>query len=517
MTAQDWAYCADLLSRGAFEELFLRSFGPTTDRDRAVRRRHCGSRTKRGTGPRLGCRSLARPGRRAGRRGRGARAAGPSGNTARPPRAVQVDDGVALLLAFAQLLVARQAGDMKAVEAAYAVLVEHDPQGPFGTFARYEMGSLFLWQGSDQLGDRHLHQALKQATAQSLNAIALRCVGRLAILHCSAGRVSLAEDLIGQGTTLLEAHPWIPESFRVAYHLGAAEVAMMRGDQDLHSRFIRLVDAELAPKADPALSCMTALIQTKALQTAGRYAEAHQLLQTNPGRQLPAAWLLGPGRRSCSWSCRHRWATATTSSPSWNASPRPTRPPPTEPCWRWPERTCRPATDAANRVVRRIITSHHAPPLPVLIETMLLSAELAAAEHQETTAVEAATAAVQLASSERIILPFIAASPRLSGVLERHPALSKLWPAPLDDSGGQGQWAPELPAEREDMALAEPLTQREVSILNWLTTTLTMAEIAAELNVSTNTVKTHVAAIYRKLEAANRREAMTRGRQLRLI
>jgi LuxR family maltose regulon positive regulatory protein len=46
---------------------------------------------------------------------------------------------------------------------------------------------------------------------------------------------------------------------------------------------------------------------------------------------------------------------------------------------------------------------------------------------------------------------------------------------------------------------------------------MTMAEIAAELYVSTNTVKTHVAAVYRKLEATNRREAIVRGRQLHLI
>ena len=74
-----------------------------------------------------------------------------------------------------------------------------------------------------------------------------------------------------------------------------------------------------------------------------------------------------------------------------------------------------------------------------------------------------------------------------------------------------------LPANREDQAPTELLNQREVSILNRLTTTLTMAEIAAELYVSTNTVKTHVAAVYRKLEATNRREAIVRGRQLHLI
>ena len=74
-----------------------------------------------------------------------------------------------------------------------------------------------------------------------------------------------------------------------------------------------------------------------------------------------------------------------------------------------------------------------------------------------------------------------------------------------------------MPATSEDKALAEPLTKRELSVLSYLTTTMTMAEIAAELHVSTNTVKTHVAATYRKLEVQNRREAIARGRQLHLI
>ena len=135
--------------------------------------------------------------------------------------------------------------------------------------------------------------------------------------------------------------------------------------------------------------------------------------------------------------------------------------------------------DAASQVVRRIVTSHHAPPVPVLIEALLLTAEIAATQGQETTAVEAATTAVQLAAAEQMVLPFIPAGPRLHPLLHRHPALINLWPAPLDDA--PARWARELPTDREHKQLAETLTEREISILNWLTTTMTMAEIAAEL------------------------------------
>jgi LuxR family maltose regulon positive regulatory protein len=424
--------------------------------------------------------------------------------------------GSAVLYAFASLLVARQDGDAKRLEEAAAVLVDHDGQGAFGTFALCERGSLHLWQGSDTVAESLLQQALKQATAESLHAIALRCLGRLAIAHCTAGKVTLAGEFLNQGAALLQAQPWIPEEFRVAYHLGGAEVALMHGDLDLYSRFLRLVDAALAPKTDPALSYMQALIQAKAYQSAGRYVEARDILLTDTGRELPSDWVLriradilllelqaqmGKPHKTVERLETLARVNESMSSRGLLGVAR--------------AQYAARDVDAASQVVRRIVTSHHAPPVPVLIEALLLTAEIAATQGQETAAVEAATTAVQLAAAEQMVLPFIPAGPRLHPLLHRHPALISLWPAPLDDA--PARWARELPTDREHKQLAETLTEREVSILNWLTTTMTMAEIAAELYVSTNTVKTHVAAVYRKLEATNRREAIVRGRQLHLI
>ena len=65
--------------------------------------------------------------------------------------------------------------------------------------------------------------------------------------------------------------------------------------------------------------------------------------------------------------------------------------------------------------------------------------------------------------------------------------------------------------------LPDPLTQREQAVLRFLPTSMSTAEIADELCLSVNTVKTHLAAIYRKLPASRRREAVQRARQLELI
>jgi LuxR family maltose regulon positive regulatory protein len=54
-------------------------------------------------------------------------------------------------------------------------------------------------------------------------------------------------------------------------------------------------------------------------------------------------------------------------------------------------------------------------------------------------------------------------------------------------------------------------------MLRYLASTLSNPEIAAELYVSVNTVKTHQRAVYRKLGATGRREAVRRARTLGLL
>jgi LuxR family maltose regulon positive regulatory protein len=65
--------------------------------------------------------------------------------------------------------------------------------------------------------------------------------------------------------------------------------------------------------------------------------------------------------------------------------------------------------------------------------------------------------------------------------------------------------------------LVEALTEREQVVLRYLASTLSNAEIAAELYLSVNTVKTHQRMVYRKLGADGRRDAVRRAKQLGLL
>jgi LuxR family maltose regulon positive regulatory protein len=61
------------------------------------------------------------------------------------------------------------------------------------------------------------------------------------------------------------------------------------------------------------------------------------------------------------------------------------------------------------------------------------------------------------------------------------------------------------------------LSSAELSVLRLLRSALSQREIASELNLSFNTIKTHTRNIYRKLGVAERTEAVTRARDLSLI
>jgi len=65
--------------------------------------------------------------------------------------------------------------------------------------------------------------------------------------------------------------------------------------------------------------------------------------------------------------------------------------------------------------------------------------------------------------------------------------------------------------------LAEPLSARELDVLQLLATHLSGREIAQELGISPNTARTHIKNIYGKLNAHDRGEAVERARALELL
>jgi LuxR family maltose regulon positive regulatory protein len=65
--------------------------------------------------------------------------------------------------------------------------------------------------------------------------------------------------------------------------------------------------------------------------------------------------------------------------------------------------------------------------------------------------------------------------------------------------------------------MVEQLTGRELSVLRLLPSALTPREIAVELYLSLNTIKSHTRSIYRKLGVQTRHEAIEEARRQHVL
>ena len=89
--------------------------------------------------------------------------------------------------------------------------------------------------------------------------------------------------------------------------------------------------------------------------------------------------------------------------------------------------------------------------------------------------------------------------------------------APLAATAQAGYTLDGPRASESDSIPLEPLTNREIEVLELLALKLSNREIADQLIVSPNTVRNHIVHLYEKLGVNNRRSAVLRARQLSLI
>jgi LuxR family maltose regulon positive regulatory protein len=77
--------------------------------------------------------------------------------------------------------------------------------------------------------------------------------------------------------------------------------------------------------------------------------------------------------------------------------------------------------------------------------------------------------------------------------------------------------APRPAPDAKTPVIVDPLTSRERDVLRLVSEMLDTADIAAEMHISVNTVKTHLKSIFHKLGASDRRAAVRRAWQLNLL
>ncbi|WFE52433.1 LuxR C-terminal-related transcriptional regulator [Micromonospora sp. WMMD1155] len=157
-------------------------------------------------------------------------------------------------------------------------------------------------------------------------------------------------------------------------------------------------------------------------------------------------------------------------------------------------------------------------PLPVRLDAGLLDAVLAEQAGDGRRAGRVLEEVLDLAGPQGCRRVFTHAAPPVRDLLAAHlDAGTAHFTLVSDLVRGTSTGTARPVAAASGGVLDEPLTERELTILRYLQSILSNVEIAGELSLSVNTVKTHVRNIYRKLDATRRREAVRRARELRLI
>jgi LuxR family maltose regulon positive regulatory protein len=150
-----------------------------------------------------------------------------------------------------------------------------------------------------------------------------------------------------------------------------------------------------------------------------------------------------------------------------------------------------------------------------MVEAAILAAASADLIRRDSAAMAAITDAVDLAQDVGIIRPFRAAGPRITALLTRHRHiiarhLDFTATLTIRNNGDTDSTGTALPP-------VEQLTEREHAVLRYLPTMLKAGEIASDLFITVNTVKSHQQSLYRKLGVTTRREAVDRARDLNLL
>ncbi len=425
-------------------------------------------------------------------------------------------------IALIELVIARSQHRVRDLESIVSAVIaqsgDDEALAALSAAALLEQGCAQFWSGDHDNTERLLTDAVEGASRAGDIALELRCVSQLALLQSHWGRFRSSDECEVRANVLLAQNPELaaPTSLQLALSIRAFFAA------DFEASFESLRDAEatLSHELDADLRGAVPILRG--------------LLLASIGQVGPARSALAPGPEPLSAMSEDFRVTTLADIETVLGRPnaalkqlRAHTSPPSPATSLAVSRAHLALGDLCNAedALRPILAGGESnAPRNLVVEALITQAQAAAAADQGDRAVDSLLRARELAEGE-IVHPFLRVADDLRGLVARHPSLAVLWagiaPRPRSGPGpGPGPGPGELAtvaAYPPSPPLPEPLTDRERTVLRWLSTTMTTRDIADEMCLSVNTVKTHIAAIYRKLAAARRRDAVLRARVLELL
>jgi LuxR family transcriptional regulator, maltose regulon positive regulatory protein len=425
-----------------------------------------------------------------------------------------------LAAAGLRLTVCLRAGDLPAAAAAVARAELMLERVPGGKLARHPdirrrvlagRAAVELWSGRVDQAARVLEAGVAAEAASGRDYERAVLTGRLALAEALRGRLERALELSGEAVCTVSEHRAsgpspAPLVARAWVHLARNELREARS-------CLKQADTALGLTPDKLTGAVAYLVAAGGALAEGRPAVAVQIIdRARSGWSVPV-WLDQQlslvESRAC--AAEGEIEAALTSAGRAGSSP---------------EAAVALAhvhavagdSEAAHRTLAPVLAADGQVPDPVRVQALLVDARLGYDGGDDSHGHRSLASALRLAEREQLRLPFAVERGWLGPVLRRDPELAGSHRPLLAQALGLDQLPAAMDAGGQSPVLIiEPLTEREREVLVHVSGMLNTAEVAEEMYISVNTVKTHLRNIYRKLAAAHRSEAVRRARQLELI
>ena len=413
-------------------------------------------------------------------------------------------------LASVELLRARRVGDLAgALEEATALL--HGDGAPAGVeleaFALMNLGITESWTLRLAEAETHSERGLALARRLGRPYLELGCLTTLGTVGNLTRRLDAAEAHLREAIAIAERLGWSALPMVGVTNVNLAAVTLQRGQLEEAEEFLARAGPIMAEAPEPAASV--------GLLPLPRHARAGARGVRGRGRGVPggrahlrrAAGAALPRRRPAA-------VAAARADPARRPRARPRRAPEATNEAQWCSLAAQlqladgDAAAAIDALAPALDGSAFAFHPNQVIEALLLDAHARTRLGERDAAERSVERALDLAEGEGLAWIWLVVE-GARDLLAAHPA----------HRTGHAAFARELAdrlagdggAPRE---LAEPLNERELTVLRFLPTNLSAAEIGSELFLSVNTVKTHMRKLYAKLDVHTRAEAVERGRAL---
>ncbi|TCO33408.1 LuxR family maltose regulon positive regulatory protein [Kribbella steppae] len=364
--------------------------------------------------------------------------------------------------------------------------------------------------------------AAVRAEAPGCEALTVACLGYLAVIDSYQGELRCADEWAAQSVALAERSGLLSDGRPRAAEIALARVSIDRHDLRAGREHVRAAMRSDDICDDPVLRALSAVVQARLLRAGGEVDEAIALLQRVAAHSVvTAGWLVEPlqieaatlmvvqGEPDVATRMIKQLGKPDDALGSLVLGHADLR---------------RQDWGGVEKSVSAILAQGNGVQLPTTVGARLLEVACELHGGQPGRARIALDHALRLAEPEGLRRPFLEAPTAVRRLLEADTALIDRngWLGSVVGSRRQILASTSSPAAGGTdvppfATYIEPLTAKETEVLGHLSELLSTEEIAAEMFVSVNTVRTHIRNILRKLAVSRRNEAVRRARALSLI